>query len=67
MRRFYSLFLTLGVIVAFTACGNKQDGENSTVNNTDSQTIASSDGTAVSIPDSSQTENNQAESEEKKI
>lgn len=53
MKRIFSLFVTFGMIVALTACGNRQDEGSSSMNNADSQTVENSAGTVVSIPDSS--------------
>ena len=64
MKQFFSMFLTFGMIVALTACGNRQDEGSFSMNNADSQTVENSAGTVVSIPESSQAENNQTESGE---
>ncbi|MCM1561906.1 MAG: cyclophilin-like fold protein [Butyrivibrio sp.] len=52
MKRFFSIFLTLGMIVTLAACGNKQDGESSAISNAENQTAESTDETAEVPPDS---------------
>ena len=61
MKRFFRCFLILGMLAAFTACGNKQDGGSLAMSNADIRAVGSTDETVVPAQDGSRTESNQTE------